>query len=91
MRLSRRISDGLGELCLRYRKTVLLAVAAVSAFTLGQVIDVRFDNAIEIWFVDKDPALVALAVRMLPREVVADCRRRANPGSGDAAPNHEKE
>ncbi|MEE8312185.1 MAG: MMPL family transporter [Candidatus Binatia bacterium] len=59
MRLSRRISDGLGDLCLRYRKTVLLAVAAVSAFTLGQVIDVRFDNAIEIWFVDKDPALVA--------------------------------
>ena len=49
MKLSQRISDGLGELCLRSRPTILLDVAAVSAFTLGQVIDVRFDNACDAY------------------------------------------
>jgi len=60
--ISRALMRGIdrwAEICLRYRKTVLLVVAALSTLAFAQMGKVRFDNALEIWFVRDDPGLVA--------------------------------
>ncbi len=44
-------------LCLTYRKTVLLLLAAITVLAGSQMPRVSFDNALEIWFLDDDPAL----------------------------------
>ena len=44
--------------CLTYRKTLLVALAALTAVTGGALADLRFENALEIWFLEDDPALV---------------------------------
>jgi predicted RND superfamily exporter protein len=51
--------EDIGRLCLGHRKTVLAILAAVSALALSQLPQVRFDNAIEIWFLDDDPGLIS--------------------------------
>lgn len=51
--------DRLAHLCLTYRKTVLLALAAITVLTASQMPKVAFDNALEIWFLDDDPALLS--------------------------------
>jgi predicted RND superfamily exporter protein len=56
--LGDRIAQGWGRTCMRYRKTVLLALAAFTALTAGVLPGVHFNNALSTWFVDDDPALV---------------------------------
>jgi hypothetical protein len=57
--LVERIIDGWTRLCLGYRKTILVVLAAITALTVSQLPKARFDNAVEVWFVDDDPALLA--------------------------------
>ena len=54
-----RLIDGWTRLCLGYRKTILVVLAAITALTVSQLPKARFDNAVEVWFVDDDPALLA--------------------------------
>lgn len=54
-----RLIDGWTHVCLTYRKTILALLAVVTAVTYSQLPKARFDNAVEVWFVDDDPALVA--------------------------------
>lgn len=54
-----RIIDGWTRFCLGYRKTILVVLAAITALTVSQLPKARFDNAVEVWFVDDDPALLA--------------------------------
>lgn len=53
-----RFVDGWARVCLTYRKSILLALAAFSAVTLSRLPDLHFNNALGTWFVDGDPALV---------------------------------
>jgi len=57
--LVERIVDGWIRFCLGYRKTILVVLAAITASTASQLPNARFDNAVEVWFVDDDPALLA--------------------------------
>ncbi len=57
--MSERIANTWGRFCLRYRKTVLAIILGITAVAAVQLQDVRFDNALEIWFLDDDPALLA--------------------------------
>ena len=59
MRLGRGFGERVGGFCLTWRKSVLAAVAGITVLTGMQLAHVRFDNAVEIWFVDNDPALLA--------------------------------
>ena len=54
-RIVRRWADA----CLTYRKTVLLAVVTMTVVTAARLPDARFDNALDVWFLEDDPALVA--------------------------------
>jgi len=53
-----RFIDAWASFCLTRRKTVLAALAVVTAVTASQLPKVYFDNALETWFIDGDPALV---------------------------------
>ncbi len=59
MRLGRGFGERVGQFCLTWRKSVLAAVAGITVLTGMQLSQVRFDTAVEIWFVDNDPALLA--------------------------------
>jgi hypothetical protein len=56
--LSERFVEGWARACLTYRKTILLALAAFTALTVGRLPDLHFNNALGTWFVDGDPALL---------------------------------
>jgi predicted RND superfamily exporter protein len=55
----RRIIDIWTTSCLRYRKTVLVAVAGITLLAASQLANVHFNNALELWFLEDDPGLVA--------------------------------
>lgn len=57
--LTQRIGEAVGRVCLGHRVAVLAILAAVSALAVSQLPQVRFDNAIEIWFLDDDPGLLS--------------------------------
>lgn len=50
-------SDRIVGLVLRYRKTVLSLLLAITAFAAYQLPKGHFENALEVWFVKDDPAL----------------------------------
>ncbi len=54
----KRFVDAWADNCLRYRKTVLFGVAVVTAISLAQFPRIHFDNALDTWFLDDDPALL---------------------------------
>ena len=54
-----RLINSWTRICLNYRKTILVVLAAVTALTVSVLPEARFDNAVEVWFVDDDPALLA--------------------------------
>lgn len=54
----KRFVDAWADTCLRYRKTVLLGVAVVTALALAELPHIHFDNALKTWFLDDDPALL---------------------------------
>jgi len=54
-----RVVEACGELCLTYRKTVLLVLLAITALNAVQLPRATFDNAMDMWFLDDDPALLA--------------------------------
>jgi predicted RND superfamily exporter protein len=54
-----RIGTRIASLFLVYRKTVLAVLLATTALAIYQLPQSKFDNALEIWFVSGDPALVA--------------------------------
>ncbi len=54
-----RFIDAWARNCLRFRKSILLLIAAISAIALYALPQVRFDNALEIWFLEGDPAILA--------------------------------
>lgn len=54
-----RLIDGLATVVLTYRKTILLLIAAITALAVVELPKTRFDNALEIWFLDNDPALLS--------------------------------
>jgi len=54
-----RIIERWTGFCLRFRKTVLALLAIITAVTASTLPDARFDNALEFWFLDDDPAIVA--------------------------------
>lgn len=58
MPLSHRLGDALGHVCLTYRKTVLLAVAAVTVLLAAQLPKLKFENSLGSWFLARDPALL---------------------------------
>ena len=55
--MNNRIGDMAGYVCLRYRKTILLLLVALTVLAGSQMPGVQFDNALEIWFLDDDPVL----------------------------------
>jgi len=57
--MTRKLIDAWAHYCLTYRKTVLVAVAAITAVAAFALQDARFDNALEVWFLEDDPALIA--------------------------------
>ncbi len=42
-----------------YRKTVLVTLAVITAVLVSQIPRAHFDNALEIWFLEDDPGIVA--------------------------------
>ncbi len=54
-----RFIETWANFCLTYRKSILLALVAITAVAASALPGVRFDNALEIWFVENDPALLA--------------------------------
>ncbi len=57
--MTTRIADRWAEFCLSYRKSILVVLAAVTVFAALLLPSARFNNALDIWFLDKDPAMVA--------------------------------
>jgi predicted RND superfamily exporter protein len=57
--LIERFVDAWARTCLTYRKTILLAVGALTALTVSRIPDLHFNNALSTWFVDGDPALLS--------------------------------
>ncbi len=57
--MAERIAEVWAHVCLTYRKSVLMLIVAVTALAATALPGARFDNALEIWFVEDDPALVA--------------------------------
>jgi predicted RND superfamily exporter protein len=57
--VTQRVGEAVGRVCLKHRVAVLAILAAVSALAVSQLPQVRFDNAIEIWFLDDDPGLLS--------------------------------
>ena len=53
-----QLSIAFGRFCLTYRKTVLFIIAAITVLAASQLPKARFDNALEIWFLDDDPTLL---------------------------------
>ncbi len=47
------------DICLTYRKSVLFALACISALAIYQLPSLEFDNAMDIWFLDDDPVYLA--------------------------------
>ncbi len=57
--MNRKLIDAWAHCCLTYRKTILLAIALVTALAASALPGARFDNALDVWFLEDDPALVA--------------------------------
>jgi len=57
--MSVRIADRWADFCLTYRKSILVVLAAITAFAALLLPKARFNNALDIWFLDNDPAMVA--------------------------------
>ncbi|MFQ5478422.1 MAG: RND family transporter [Candidatus Binatia bacterium] len=57
--MTSRIGEAWLGFCLAHRKVILLALAAISVLAAVQLRGARFDNALELWFLQDDPALLA--------------------------------
>ncbi len=55
----RKLIDAWAHYCLSYRKTVLIVIALITAVAASALPNARFDNALDVWFLEDDPALVA--------------------------------
>jgi predicted RND superfamily exporter protein len=47
------------DVCLTYRKSVLFALACITALAVSQFPSLQFENAMDIWFLDDDPTYLA--------------------------------
>lgn len=56
--LSERFVETWADCCLRYRKSVLAVLAALTVVTVAELPAARFNNALSTWFLDDDPALL---------------------------------
>ncbi len=57
--MARKLIDTWAHYCLTYRKTVLIAIALITALAASALPQAHFDNALDVWFLEDDPALVA--------------------------------